>query len=188
MIFTSVPEVTIILATLLPNGNSVAEAGIEQFNAELVSVVANRSSERITLVDMHSSEFSLADLGPDGTHPTEEGYLKMATVFYNGIVSMAAVIQPPATVAGIDDAAAPNDNGTIITVEVTCQVLLSVTSASCATSSITSTCDPTTSICPYGSQTTVTKITSAISSSTLGPVLAVQLSSSSKIPALHLPP
>lgn len=168
-IFTAVPGVTIIVSTLLPNGNTAAEANILQYNSELASVVSSRSAagKRITLVDMHSSQFSLADVGPDGIHPTDAGYQKMAPVFYNGIVSIGAGIQRPATVAGIDDAAAPNDQGTIVSVDVSCVATVALTSTSCQTgASKTQTCDPKTSGCPYGATTTVTNchVSSIVSS------------------------
>lgn len=180
-IFTAVPGVSIIVSTLLPNGNTAAEASILQYNSELVSVVSSRSTagKRITLVDMHSSQFSLADIGPDGTHPTNAGYQKMAPVFYNGIVSIGAGIQPPATVTGIDDAAAPNDKGTIVSVDVSCVVTVALTSTSCQTgTSKTQTCDPKTSGCPYGGTTTITNshvssIPRSSSHATAQPIIAV---------------
>ncbi len=75
-IFAVVVGVTIILGTLLPNGQAAAASDILHFNSQLISVVNTRASagKRITLVDLHRSEFSLADIGPDGTHPLEEGY------------------------------------------------------------------------------------------------------------------
>jgi len=164
-IFTAVPGVTIIVSTLLPNANTAAEANVLQYNSDLIQVVNSRSAagKRITLVDMHSSQFSLSDLQPDGTHPLDEGYQKMATVFYNGIVSVGSMIQPPVTVSGVDDAAAPNDMGVIVHVDVSCVVTVALSKTICSTgASKTQTCNPLTTGCPYGS--TTTEISSQLSS------------------------
>lgn len=113
-IFEVVPTTTIILSTLLPNGNKATEARVLTFNHNLIDVVKDRRAKgkSIILVDMHSSCFSTADLHADGTHPTDAGYLKMASVFYEGIVTALPLIPPPRHVAGINDKSAPNDKET----------------------------------------------------------------------------
>lgn len=112
-IFEVIPTTTIIVSTLLPNGNAATEANSIIYNRNLIGIVNDRQAQgkSIFLVDMHSSWFSTADLHPDGTHPTDAGYLKMATVFYNGIVYASSFISPPEDVAGINDVSAPNDSG-----------------------------------------------------------------------------
>jgi hypothetical protein len=113
-ILAVVPGTTVIVATLPPNARPATEANIVTFNANLHGVVSNRTREgkRVALVDMHSDWFSLTDIGPDGTHPTDFGYLKMAKVFYTGIVAAAAAgnISAPVAVKGIDDYGASNDS------------------------------------------------------------------------------
>lgn len=121
-----VPGTMVIVATLLPNARPSTEANILTFNANLEAVVFNRTDEgkKVSLVDMHSGWFSTADLGPDGTHPTELGYLKMAKVFYTGIVAAAATgnISTPQAVKGIDDYNAGNDSSIAGTaMDVLCQ-------------------------------------------------------------------
>jgi hypothetical protein len=115
---------TVIVGTLLPNAAPSVEDKIRTFNANLPGVVSNRTMQgkKVSLVDMHSDWFSVADLGPDGIHPTEMGYLKMAKVFYTGIVAAAANISAPAAVKGIDDYSAGNDSSVAGTaMDVVCQ-------------------------------------------------------------------
>lgn len=125
-ILAVVPGTTVVVATLPPNAKASTEANILTFNENLRGVVSNRTSEgkRVALVDMHSDWFSLADIGPDGTHPTDLGYLKMAKVFYTGIVTAAAAgnISAPAAIKGIDDYSAGNDSSIAGTaMNVVCQ-------------------------------------------------------------------
>jgi len=112
-IFEAVPDVAVIVSTLLPNANPATQANILIYNKNLVGVVAQRAAagKKIALVDLSSDWFSLSDILGDGTHPTEVGYLKIAKVFYNGIVGMGAQISAPLSVAGVDDLAAKDDPG-----------------------------------------------------------------------------
>ena len=120
------PNVTVLLATLLPNANPKTEANILIFNHNLISTVANLTAQkyRVSMVDFHSDWWSLADIGPDGTHPTDLGYLKMSRLWYNGIVEAANIgdITAPKPVAGVDDYAAKNDTSSAHTaMNVVCQ-------------------------------------------------------------------
>nr|OQO30200.1 hypothetical protein B0A51_11596 [Rachicladosporium sp. CCFEE 5018] len=76
--------VTIIASTLLPNRNVVTQAAIAQLNSQIPGVVKTRqqAGRKITYVDFSSSYLSLADIGSDGTHPTEAGYKRMAEAWY----------------------------------------------------------------------------------------------------------
>lgn len=125
-ILSKVPDVAIIVSTLLPNGEPSAEANTLVFNAALPAVVANLTSHghKVSMVDMHSDWFSVADLRPDGTHPTDMGYLKMARVFYKGIEAVAAAgnISSPVSVEHVDDYAAGNDSSRAGTaMDIVCQ-------------------------------------------------------------------
>ena len=122
-----VPGTMVIVATLIPNAKPSTEARILTFNENLQVVVSNRTREgkKVSLVDMHSDWFSTADL-EDGTHPTELGYLKMAKVFYTGIVAAAVAgnISTPQAVKGIDDYNAGNDSSIAGTaMDVVCQTV-----------------------------------------------------------------
>ncbi|KAL2067212.1 hypothetical protein VTL71DRAFT_1636 [Oculimacula yallundae] len=85
-IYRHVPDANVIISTLLPSGKT--ESGVVTFNAQLPGVVEaqNKQGRHVFLADVHSG-FSLADILPlpDGTHPTDAGYLKMAGV-YAGVV------------------------------------------------------------------------------------------------------
>ena len=49
---------------------------------------------------------------PNNNHPDDLGYLKMARVFYDGIIRAKNVITPPETPAGgIDDSSPPDVYG-----------------------------------------------------------------------------
>lgn len=113
-LFDTIPGVTIVTSTLLPNGNSVGQSNINIYNSQIPGLVQDRqeAGKQITYVDFSSSYFSLSDLGPDGTHPTDAGYLKMAEVWYQGIQVAAAQgwLTSPATVAGVNDTVTGGDS------------------------------------------------------------------------------
>ncbi|KAK4565367.1 hypothetical protein LTR86_003984 [Recurvomyces mirabilis] len=106
-LFSAIPGVTIVASTLLPNGNSATQVNIASINSAIPEIVKNRQANKlkITYVDFSSSYFSLSDIGSDGTHPTESGYLKMAEVWYQGIQSVAnqGWLTTPTVVSGESD-------------------------------------------------------------------------------------
>lgn len=84
-IFSSVPNVTVLVAKLPPNGNSAIEANGQLFNANLEKMVAARPRAKLMLADMHSALDVKTDIGADGQHPNDGGYKKIATVWENAI-------------------------------------------------------------------------------------------------------
>lgn len=82
-LFAAIPGVTIVASTLLPNGNSATQANVAIYNSQVPGIIKTRQAagKKITYVDFSSSYWSLTDIGPDGTHPTEGGYMKMAEVW-----------------------------------------------------------------------------------------------------------
>ncbi|KAK4897725.1 hypothetical protein LTR27_004497 [Elasticomyces elasticus] len=106
-LFAAIPGVTIIASTLIPNGNSATQTNVKSYNGQIPGIVASRQAagKKITYVDFSSSYFSLADIGGDGTHPTEAGYMKMAEVWFQGIqaASVQGWLSAPATVSGVSD-------------------------------------------------------------------------------------
>lgn len=86
-LFDANPGVTIIASTILPNANPTTQANVVKLNSQIPGVVQARQGQghKITYADFSSSYFSIGDIGSDGTHPTELGYLKMAEVWYQGI-------------------------------------------------------------------------------------------------------
>jgi hypothetical protein len=111
-VVNAVPNVTVLLGTLVPNAH--AESNVLLFNKNLVGTVANLTAQgfKVQLVDFHSDWWSLADIGPDGTHPTDSGYLKMSRVWYKAILEAAQAgnITAPTQVGGVNDFKAGNDS------------------------------------------------------------------------------
>ncbi|KAJ6161239.1 hypothetical protein N7470_004635 [Penicillium chermesinum] len=79
LLYDSVPETTIILSTLLPQKK--VQSRVDKVNRQYRELVARRRAQksRIVLADM--SFLTTADLN-DTTHPTDEGYKKMASVWW----------------------------------------------------------------------------------------------------------
>ncbi|PLB54069.1 SGNH hydrolase [Aspergillus steynii IBT 23096] len=100
-LFDAIPGTTIILSTLLPNTRQSKR--IEQINTQFRKIVATRraNDERIVLAEM--SDFIRKDELVDGTHPTDYGYKKMASVWWAAIQEAEAdelLQQPKATARG----------------------------------------------------------------------------------------
>lgn len=111
-VLDNVPGTVVLVSTLIPNKVHYAEACIETFNAGVPAVVeARRSAGKLVyLVNMHNSSiFTTADLD-DTTHPTDEGYKKMAKIWYSGLKQIFAEcwLTPPVQ-NGVTDA----DSGAI---------------------------------------------------------------------------
>ena len=84
---------TVFVATLLPQRKGACRAfdwssdGIEDVAAANTQIRALAASEGVTLVDLYPSFATALDtlLGPDGLHPSQAGYQKMADLFYAAI-------------------------------------------------------------------------------------------------------
>lgn len=59
------------------------------------------------MADMQTA-LSISEIGSDGTHPTDDGYWLMASVWWAAFQEIVAVLQPPAD--NIDDTLAVNTN------------------------------------------------------------------------------
>ncbi|KDN64661.1 putative GDSL-like Lipase/Acylhydrolase [Colletotrichum sublineola] len=83
---------TIVLSTLLPNGNATTEACVLRVNGQYKSLIAQQQalSRKIVLADMHSDQGPLASDLVDGTHPDDAGYVKMANVWFASIKDAAS--------------------------------------------------------------------------------------------------
>jgi lysophospholipase L1-like esterase len=103
-LFNAIRGVTVIASTLLPNANSQTQANVKIFNRQIPELVRYRraAGKHIAYVDFSSSLFSLSDLA-DGTHPTDAGYLKMAGVWYKGIVAANDLGWLKAPTKGVSD-------------------------------------------------------------------------------------
>ncbi|KAI0014264.1 SGNH hydrolase-type esterase domain-containing protein [Xylariaceae sp. FL0662B] len=86
-LWSTCPTATIIMSTLLVNQDRSAESRVVLVNKNLQLLAGQKAAEnkRIVLVDMHARDGpQLGDL-VDGTHPNDEGYDKMARIWYRGI-------------------------------------------------------------------------------------------------------
>ena len=84
---TNLPDSLIVVSKLFISAGLAAQVRIERFNAQLS---ATKWPANVVLADL-SSALLLSDLGPDGIHPNDGGYAKMAAAFYD--VLSAAVGQ-----------------------------------------------------------------------------------------------
>lgn len=84
LLYAYVPNTTIVLSTLLPNKKEKVQERSEEINKQYTELVAKRRAQkdRIVLADM--SFVQRNDLN-DSTHPTDEGYKKMASVWWAAI-------------------------------------------------------------------------------------------------------
>ncbi|KAJ5389420.1 Lipase GDSL, partial [Penicillium cataractarum] len=82
-LYTSIPNTTIILSTLLPNKKH--QDRVDQISAQYRNLVALRreQNDRIVLADM--SSFIKASQLVDGTHPDDQGYREMAAVWWAAV-------------------------------------------------------------------------------------------------------
>lgn len=79
-------ETTVILSTLLPNADSGANANVDIVNENIRSMVRDHytnGGRPVFLADM-SSMITVDDLA-DGTHPNNQGYQKMAAVWFEAM-------------------------------------------------------------------------------------------------------
>ncbi|MEM9164679.1 MAG: SGNH/GDSL hydrolase family protein, partial [Cyanobacteria bacterium P01_F01_bin.4] len=76
------PNVTILLAQLIPNSYPEINQRIQTLNAQMVELAANKtqSNSPVQVVDHHSG-FDVAADTYDGVHPNESGITKMAQVW-----------------------------------------------------------------------------------------------------------
>lgn len=85
-LFRKIPDVTIVLSTLLPNKNAAGNDKIRnEVNPIYKAIVKSgqKKKQRIVLADLHSA-LTTEDL-IDGTHPTNEGYKKVAEAWLPAI-------------------------------------------------------------------------------------------------------
>ena len=104
---TAIPGVNVILSTLLPSAKT--DAGAVTYNSQLRTVAAAQTKQgrHVYVSDVHSSDFSMADILPlpDGTHPTDAGYVKMAQVYIGTILEIVKSNFAPPHVASTSSAA-----------------------------------------------------------------------------------
>ncbi|MYS19036.1 Lysophospholipase L1, partial [Streptomyces sp. DvalAA-14] len=85
------PNVQLFVAQIITEQGEPHATMVNTYNAALPAVVASKGPH-VHLVDMHAA-VTEADLA-DGVHPSQEGYNKMAPVWYNALTSVPASLQP----------------------------------------------------------------------------------------------
>jgi lysophospholipase L1-like esterase len=85
-ILRAAPAATVVMSTLVPSPDAAVESRVQAFNAQLPAIAQAKAAtgKKVRLVDFHAN-LTLADIGPDGIHPTGGGYLKLADVWYSAL-------------------------------------------------------------------------------------------------------
>lgn len=86
-ITTSAPEAHVFVATLVPL--SFNDAAVRGFNAAIPAIVQSKvdAGRNVHLVEEMYGALTMGDLA-DGVHPNATGYSKMATVWYDALLSV----------------------------------------------------------------------------------------------------
>ncbi|KOX20418.1 SGNH hydrolase [Saccharothrix sp. NRRL B-16348] len=89
------PSAELFVATIVPL--SSGDATVRAFNATIPPMVQSKvnAGKKVHLVDMYRA-LTTADLA-DGVHPNAGGYSKMATAWYNALLSVPGSIDDPTT-------------------------------------------------------------------------------------------
>lgn len=107
-----IPNTTIILSTLIPNTH--VQRVVERLSKEYRGVAARRRAQgdRVILAEM--SYFITSSQLVDGTHPSDEGYKEMASVWWDaiGTAEEEGMLAKPNKVPGQAVAAVQGGNGT----------------------------------------------------------------------------
>ncbi|KAK2765017.1 hypothetical protein FQN54_008716 [Arachnomyces sp. PD_36] len=102
-----IPDVTIILSTLLPTTNPISIPHLGPVNDDYRALVKERrdNGQKIVLADMNDGFLTVDDL-VDGTHPNDYGYSKMASVWWDAILEAqkADFLTAPHDTPLVDDA------------------------------------------------------------------------------------
>jgi hypothetical protein len=100
-IYDKVPDVTIVLSTLVKSRDNRACA--EDLSQQFRDLVKNDyRGKRMGLADIDSI-IQMSQLSGDGIHPNNDGYRLFAAVWWEAIKKLEDVIQPPATDGLIKD-------------------------------------------------------------------------------------
>ncbi len=92
-ITTQAPNADLFVATIVPI--SFADQTVRTFNATIPGIVQSKvnAGKRVHLVDMYRA-LNTGDLA-DGVHPNAGGYSKMATTWYNALLTVPGSIGDP---------------------------------------------------------------------------------------------
>lgn len=93
VIWAASPNSTIVLSNLILSLDTKVESRIKWANDQFRGIALSKQSEgrRIVFADMHSQWGPKEnDIISDGTHPNDQGYYKMAKIWYKGILEAMA--------------------------------------------------------------------------------------------------
>ena len=78
-----VPTATVMMSTLVPSKTPAYNASVQAFNSKLPAIAQAKAAagKKVHLVDLNSV-LTLDDIGADGVHPTDAGYVKIADLWY----------------------------------------------------------------------------------------------------------
>ena len=96
---TAIPDTVVIVSNLIPNLNPDVEQCIEMVNSGFQTEMANLANNgaKVAFADMHSA-VPKSDINTlDKTHPNDDGYQKMANVWYEVLGKAAHLISPPSS-------------------------------------------------------------------------------------------
>ncbi|CAL5874038.1 uncharacterized protein PFLUO_LOCUS8324 [Penicillium psychrofluorescens] len=81
------PQSTVLLSTLLVNADKEVDSVVKRFNDQFRALAEKKATgqKRIVLVDMYTSEGPDIQGLVDGIHPDDEGYDRMARLWFRGI-------------------------------------------------------------------------------------------------------
>ncbi|MFI1971492.1 FG-GAP-like repeat-containing protein [Streptomyces cinnamoneus] len=82
------PDMTLLVASLVPSQSAEVQKRVEKFNAEVPRLVAERRNKGFKVGYIDMSALTTRDLN-DRLHPNDSGYTKMATAFYEGLTRAA---------------------------------------------------------------------------------------------------
>ncbi|TVY29942.1 Multidomain esterase [Lachnellula hyalina] len=93
----AIPDVVVIVSSLIPNLVADVETCILSVNSGFKTEMATlaNSGVKVLYADMHSA-VPTSDINPvDGTHPNDDGYQKMANVWYKSLRNAAKLLSAP---------------------------------------------------------------------------------------------
>ncbi|MEU3873879.1 MULTISPECIES: FG-GAP-like repeat-containing protein [Streptomyces] len=88
-ITTAAPDMTVLVASLVPSADPTVQKRVEAFNAAVPKLVAARQAKGRHVGFVGMDAVTTRDLS-DGTHPNASGYAKMAEAFSSGLARAAA--------------------------------------------------------------------------------------------------
>lgn len=83
--YAACPDAVIIVAQLTPAASNVTQGNVDIFNPTIPDLVASRVSNGTKALVVNMEDYVTTDDLVDGLHPTDAGYVKMATGWLAGL-------------------------------------------------------------------------------------------------------